>query len=274
MRTIKGLIVFSIKALFIFGLSIAISLLQPQAVYADCGCSNMRFAHTGTTRIMCSNADFSSEFSECTQSHGSSQGCLTTYAYQCPLGVNSQNYSINEPEQKTGFQSIATLTSGSAIGECKTGQILQMTIKSGDNLENTELNPQINPTSVKQLPTTPPQFITIDDNSTHQFPQVTALYYGGDNYRNYKNQDVLFNYDSTNSKLSWWDNTDQTKDSQAERAQWHYKFISFVLGSGSTPQSCQCAFDVTVDWQANSNNPTTNYINDTTPGLSKNCTWP
>jgi hypothetical protein len=262
----------TIQKSVVFRASVAIAWLWPLAVHADCGCDAMTLKHAGTTGIMCSNEDLNFLKTECAKYTGSSKGCSTTYAYDCNLGVNSQKYGNVKPYQKTGFESVATLSSGSTVSDCKTGQILQETIKSGGNLEP---NPNINPTSVNGTVVIGGNTVDVDNSGANPFPQIGATdlsgnpKYGGDNYADYTAHDVLFSY--APPVLSWWDNTDQSKDSQSEAATWHYKFISFVNGSGSSKPSCACAFDITVDWKSNNNNPATTYTYDA--GHSHNCTW-
>jgi hypothetical protein len=223
---------------------------------ASCSCSGMTVKTSGTTGTMCSNRNLT--LPECTKSSGSSKGCSTTYAYDCPLGVNDKDYGAIEPSQKTGFQPVATLTGGSTTSQCTTGQVLQETIMSGSSVEP---NPKINPTSLSGVQTLGTQTVYIDNNASNQFPQVGATSggnqkFGGDDYLQ-TDTDVLMSVTST--AISWWDNTDQTKDSQAEAATWRYRFISYVIGSGSSATSCQCSFEIKVDWPSNSSTPATAY---------------
>lgn len=237
-------------------LTAAMGLFAPLPVDAACSCSGMTVKTSGTTGTVCSNSNLT--LPECTKSTGSSKGCTTTYAYDCPLGVNDKDYGATEPSQKTGFQPVATLASGSTASQCTTGQVLQETITSGSSVEP---NPKINPTSLSGQQTLGSQTIYIDNSASNPFPQIGATSgsnqkFGGDNYRQ-SDADVLMS--ATASAITWWDNTDQTKDSQAEAAKWHYRFISYVIGSGSSATSCKCSFDIKVDWPSNSNNPTTAY---------------
>ena len=71
-------------------------------------------------------------------------------------------------------------------------------------------------------------------------------------------------------QLRWWDNTDQGNDSQGEVANWRCKLVPFVQGSAGQ-SSCTCAFDISVNWSANSNAPVTTWTYQ--PGGSQNCTW-
>ena len=236
----------------------------PLPADADCSCSGMALKTSGTTGTVCSNSNLN--LPECTKSSGSSKGCSTTYAYSCPLGVNDAHYSDTEPYQRTGFQPVATLANGSTASQCKTGQVLQETILSNGSVA---LNPTINPTSLSGVQTLGTQTVYIDNSASNEFPQVGATSgnnpkFGGDDYRQADANNVLMSV--TSSAITWWDNTDQTKDSQAEAAKWTYKFISYVIGSGTSATSCQCSFTIQVNWPSN-NNPTTTY---STPSCS---TW-
>jgi hypothetical protein len=260
------------KAFLVLGLGAAVGCVWPFAARAACGCSGMALKHAGNTGTVCSNANLQFLATECTKSTGSTKGCSTTYAYDCNLGVNSQKHGNVKPYQKTGFQSRATLTSGSNVSDCRTGQILQETIHSGPKVEP---NPQINPTSVHGVHTIGGKQIHVDNNGANAFPQVGAMAgsdpkYGGDDYASYTADDVLFGYDPASRLLTWWDNPDQSKDSQSEAADWHFKFVSFVLGTGSEP-SCACAFDIKVTWPSNSKSPATTYTYDAAG--STGCTW-
>lgn len=254
----KAKVVASIRprVFIVLALTAAVNWFWPLSARASCGCSSMTASTSGTTGTMCSDRDL--DFPECTKSTGSSKGCSTLFAYDCPLGVNSEDYGASEPSQKSGFLPVATLTSGSTPGDCTTGQILQETILSGTT---TEANPKINPTSLSGAQTLGGQQIEIDNDSSHEFPLVGATsgskpLYGGDDYRL---TDAAVLMSLTSSAISWWDNPDQTKDTQSEAATWRFAFIAFVLGSGSSASSCMCAFEITVDWPSNSNTPSTSY---------------
>jgi hypothetical protein len=248
--------------------------LWPVAVQAACGCTQMTLKRAGTTGVLCSNANLNFLATECTKSPGASKGCTTTYAYDCQLGVNSKKYTNVKPYQKTGFLSAATMTAGSTVTQCETGQLLQETIMS--SLPVTQ--PKINPTSITGAQTIAGKPIFVDNDPMNPFPQIgatsgTAQKYGGDDYANYMATDVLFAYNTsvTPNTLSWWDNPDQSKDAQSEKAEWQFRFISFVMGSAGQP-SCACAFDIRVNWPSNSMNPTTTWTYRAAD--SSNCTWP
>jgi hypothetical protein len=115
--------------------------------------------------------------------------------------------------------------------------------------------------------------INVDNSASHPFPQVRALgtggnpLFGGDDYSSATSVGVLFNV--TGTTVSWWDNTDQSKDTRAEVATWTYKFISFVNGTAGQT-SCACAFDIAVSWNGTTA-PTTTWTNDA--ALSTSCTF-
>jgi hypothetical protein len=263
------------RASLVLALSAAAGWLWPSAAQAVCGCTQMTLKHSGITGILCSNANLNFLSTECAKyTPGSSKGCTTTYAYDCQLGVNSKKYSNVKPYQKTGFLSVAAMAAGSTVTDCKTGQLLQETITGNGVVET---NPKINPTSISGAQTLAGKSIYVDNSSANPFPQIGATSgssqkYGGDDYKSYTASDVLFSYNTsvTPRTLSWWDNPDQTKDSQSEAATWKFRFISFVLGSAGQ-SSCVCSFDIAVTWPSNNNNPTTTYTYRSTD--SSNCTW-
>ncbi|MCY1014541.1 hypothetical protein [Pyxidicoccus sp. MSG2] len=263
------------SAVCVVGLLVAVSGLWPATASAACGCSNMRLVHAGATGTMCSNAALNFLATECAVAPGASKGCATTWAYECNLGVNSKKYANVKPYQRTGFQPVATLTAGSTVSQCSTGQLLQLTITGNGSVE---ANPAINPTSLAGTQTVGGRRLYIDNSGAHPFPQVGATQpsaggdpkFGGDNYSNYTSGDVLFNYNAATRQLSWWDNTDQSKDAQGEVATWKYKFVSFVQGTAGQT-SCACAFDIAVNWPANNNAPVTTWTYQA--GGSQNCTW-
>lgn len=233
-----------------------------------CSCSAMTLNHSGNTGIMCSNNNLKFQSTECAQFAGSSKGCATTYAYQCNLGVNSYKPLNAKPYKRTGFMPAATIAG--TLSDCTIGQVMQETITSGGSLEK---NPLVNPTSMSGTVSLAGHAVEIVNNSKNPFPQVGATasgktpQFGGDNYGNPGDATVLFN--TTSKSVSWWDNTDQSKDSQAEVAAWKYKFISFVNGS-SKGTSCACAFDIAVSWNGTAA-PTTAWSKDA--ALSTSCTF-
>jgi hypothetical protein len=244
-------------------------LWMPMTAEGACGCSGMKLNHSGTTGIMCSDNDLNFLKTECDKFSGASKGCTTTYAYECRLGVNSQKLGNVKPYQKTGFQPVATLTGSSIPSDCTMGQVLQENITSGGAPEP---NPNIIPTSLSGVSSLAGHTVDIDNSSANRFPAVGATkasnpFFGGDNYASLTAADVLISV--TPTTISWWDNPDQSKDSQSEVATWKFRFISFVNGSASQP-SCSCAFTIDVDWNGTTP-PTTTWAKDA--GLSTNCTF-
>lgn len=241
----------------------------PTTALAACGCSGMTLRHSGTTGIMCSDNDLNFLKTECDKFTGSAKGCITKFAYECRLGVNSQKLGNVKPYQKTGFQPVATLTGSSIASQCTMGQVLQEDITSGGV---TEPNPPIIPTSLSGVVSLAGHTVEIDNSSANSFPavgatQATNPFFGGDNYASLAATDVLIS--ETPTTISWWDNPDQSKDSQSEVATWKFRFLSFVNGSASQP-SCACAFTIDVDWNGK-NAPTTTWTKDA--ALSTNCTF-
>ena len=240
----------------------------PFSSYAACGCSAMTLHHAGNTGIMCSNNNLNFLSTECTKFSGASKNCATTYAYQCNLGVNTQKLSNVKPYQKTGFMPTATFSG--TLTDCKIGQVLQEKITSGGQ---PQVNPKINPTSVNGAVLLAGHAINVDNSASNQVPQVGASgtggnpLFGGDDYSSATSADVLFNL--TGTTVSWWDNTDQSKDSQTEVATWTYEFISFVNGSAGQT-SCACAFKIAVTWNGTTA-PATTWTKDA--ALSTGCTF-
>ncbi|MCF1504421.1 hypothetical protein L0F51_11735 [Afifella sp. H1R] len=254
-------------ALFACGLVFAAS-----EAWAACGCTGMSVARTtGNTQIICSAVD-QDEFDECTKRSGNARTiCGTTYEYACPVGVNSEDWGADEPEQRTGFGATATLT-GTA-SECTSGQLLAMTITGNGGTED---NPKINPTDSTGGPGELVTGVTfdVDNNATHRFPAypigggtATNPKFGGDNYRWSDNASVLI--ERKDGLYRWWDNTDQGKEDKDEDASWRYKFVSWVRGSSGQP-SCACSFDISVDWGSDED-PDTTYTQDT--DYSSRCNW-
>ena len=260
------------RASLVVGLSAAVHWLSPFPANAACGCNAMTLKHAGTTGIMCSDADLNFLATECKKYPGSSQGCRTTYAYDCNLGVNTQKYSNVKPYQKTGFQSVVTLKGGSTIGECKTGQILQETILSGSTVEP---NPRINPTSVAGLQTIGGKQIYVDNSASNPFPQVGATSggnpkYGGDNYADYKATDVLFSYDAATGslKLVGQPGPEQRLPGGGRQVALQVRLLRTRRRLGI---ELRVRLRHRVDWKSNTNPRTTTYTYD--GAASTNCTW-
>lgn len=244
---------------------VGLLLCLPVPSQAQCACTSLTVTATGDTGIMCSDANLN--LPECEKlAKGVKNTCRTDWAYICPLGVNSQALSAGKPFQKTGFLTSAT-TAGDST-KCKTGQVLQQSISSNRKI----VHPTINPTAVDVMEIGK-NVIWVDNDPTHPFPVVGALdngnlLFGGDNYYDPTNKHMLFQV--KRNQVSWWDNTDQSKDSKTEVAGWGYRFISFVQGS-SGQTSCACAFDIDVAW-AGINAPLTRWreVEDLS---SPNCTF-
>jgi hypothetical protein len=237
---------FVIPTVFAFLLAILVS----PAAWAACGCKSMTVAHADSAMaVICSN-NLLKDFAECARGPGTSKGCSTTYAYTCPVGVNT-NIALS---QKTGFLVDAELT-GTAT-ECKSGQALQLTLTSDQKASKPKvLGPPAGDVTIGSLTA------TITSDRRRLYPDVGATapttsnpYFGGDAYTNVADTDLLM--DQIGGHLRWWDNTDQAKDKDGETATWKYRFFSFVQGTSS--QHCACVFDVDVDWKAKSK-PTTSW---------------
>lgn len=248
-------------------------LLAAGEAAAVCGCTGMTVNHTtGHTQIICT-ATQHGDLPECTERTGGDRTeCTTTYEYECPVGVNSQDLGAAMPSQKTGFGIVAALTGNET--QCTSGQLLTLTITSGGV---TVANPTINPTNsvgaAGQL--VPGVTFNVDNDASHQFPQYpigggvpNSPNFGGDDYRWADNAAVLI--ERAPGRYRWWDNTDQEKDRQDENAAWSYKFVSWVRGSSTAQESCACGFDVLVAWPPNGP-PVTNYVQDAT--YSHNCNF-
>ncbi len=217
---------------------------------AACSCTDLTISHANAATVkICSNNDLN--FPECARAAGSiGNGCATsTYAYTCPVGVNS----AAGLKQKTGFQADATLT-GTA-GQCASGQALQLTITSTESVSK----PKVLATPSGDV-TVGTYTVTITNDGRRKYPDVGDTtpghnpFYGADSYTNPTAADLLMQETATH--LKWWDNTDQEKDKAAEAATWKYRFFSYVTGTAGQ-NSCGCVFDIDVGWPANSAATTT-----------------
>ncbi len=229
---------------------------------AACSCTDLTISHANATVKICSNNNLN--FPECARANGSTQnGCAgSTYAYTCPVGVNSKS----NLEQKTGFQAAATLT-GTA-GQCKSGQALQLTITSNQGVSK----PKVLATPSGDV-TVGAYAVTITNDRQVEYPDVGKTsqnkpLYGADSYTDPAAADLLMQ--EMADHLKWWDNTDQAKDDAAEEATWKYRFFSYVTGTAGQ-NSCGCVFDIVVNWPANNNNATTTYTK--VDGSSTRCTF-
>lgn len=240
--------------------SFAILLGTGPTAWAVCACTGMTISHTNNSNVtICSNANLN--FPECARAAGSGgNGCAgSTYAYTCPVGVNSAAGLT----QQTGFGVNAALT-GTA-SECQSGHALQLSIAS--TLGATK--PDVHATPGGNI-TIGTFTASVDNNTSHQFPDVGATssalpLYGADSYTDPAANDLLIQRSA--NAIKWWDNTDQTKDDATETANWHYRYFSFVEGT-SAATSCGCVFDITVNWPANGAATTTYTLQN---GSSTNC---
>jgi hypothetical protein len=261
------------KAALLLALSLSVGWPGPLPLQAACGCERMEVKNKGTARI-CSSQDLDDfvESKECERFPKGSHGCDNDkYMFECRLGVDTEHIKETEPFQRTGFQTIARLTDGSNPKDCNTGEILQMVIIN-PVAGSFGPNPNINPTSLCGAnifgDESKKTAIYVDSNPSNKFPKLGEmtpngkfLLYGGDDYNYNEQDDILIDYDDESRLLTWWDNTDQSKDCQNEGAEWGYRYISFVKGTtGQT--SCECAFDVGVKWPENAE-PQTGFVVDT-----------
>ena len=258
----------SLGILLIFGM-----LLASQPVHGVCGCTGMTVSNaTGSQQIICTSTRHIRFSRECTERTGTLRTeCSTTYEYSCPVGVNSQDWQDDGPTQKTGFGITATLT-GTA-SDCTSGQLLALTMIGDIKVAQ---NPKIRPTNSTGAPgqLVPNVTFNVNNDNTQPFPQypigggqAQQPNFGGDNYRYADDAAVLI--ERSKGLIRWWDNTDQEKFDQQERASWKYKYVSWVRGSSTAQSSCACSFDLTVDWDSNVP-PVTTFTQD--PAYSNNCT--
>jgi len=217
---------------------------------AACSCTDLKISHGNAATVkLCSDNDLN--FAECARAAGSgANGCAgSTYAYTCPVGVNSTAVAL---KQKTGFEADATLT-GTA-GECESGQALQLTITSNETVQK----PKVHATPSGDV-TVGNYTVTINNDRRYKYPDVGATsaqkpLYGADSYTDPAAADLLMQ--RTGTHLKWWDNTDQEKDKASEAATWNYRFFSYVKGSAGQ-NGCGCVFDIDVGWPANTAATTT-----------------
>lgn len=230
--------------LLIIGFSSALA----SSAHAACSCTSMSVTFGGDEEICSDNdLDVNVDFPECQRAAGGpGTACpANAFIYTCPTGANNHV----DLEQKTGFKISATYGGGSNADDCTPGQILQETITSDQGFDQ----PTINATSLDGDQTFNGYDATIDNDETHEFPQVGTVIagrnvYGGDNYVAGAG-DVISGQSDAGS--NWWDNPDQNKDAADENATWQFRFLSFVRGSAGQA-SCSCAFDIDVTWDADS----------------------
>jgi hypothetical protein len=239
-------------------LLLLLALAAPNHARAACGCTGITVTHTDKTMVsICSNADIDvtdpdKGIPECKKVARPNHQCGTSFRYDCPVGVNT--VAIKGVIQRTGFLVDAQLT-GTA-SQCKSGHALQLTIKG-----NKISRPKVHGTPDKDVSIGALQAAFVHDKRflVPEHGEVTPSNqdkFGADSYTDPNATDSLIHQDANSVK--WWDNTDQSKDDDAEHANWAYRYLSYVKGTG-TNDSCACVYDIDVDWASHAKNATTKW---------------